>query len=547
MKQLTMKRSTGIRPILRPGRNCWKVLQVDETGLLIDGRDYYRAFYEAARRASSHILMCGWQFDSEARLVRGKDLPEGAGEVRLLSFLNSLCEKNASLEIYILAWDFSLVFTLEREWFQKWVWDWTTNPRLRFRFDSSHAIGASHHQKFVVIDGHTAFAGGMDICADRWDDRRHLARNPERTDGDPYGPYHDIQAYFTGPAAARLAEYFTEKWELSGGGELALPPVPPTPPRAGFKPTIPISANQVALSRTYGRVSLSQEPVDEIKLQYMDAILSAGRLIYIETQYFTSFAVYRAFAGRMSDRRGDKLQIVIMLPKKSEAVIEQMAMGGAQAAILSSLKEIARQTGHELGIYYSAPFGGEEDAEEIPTYIHSKLLVVDDRFLSVGSANLTNRSLGFDTELNVSWEASLAGEEKNSAGLCRSIRHIRTSCLAELAGVFSPCSERRPMGQTEGLVSRLDAMAASGRYRLRHLPIEKPAAYGNKAIPPFTADSFSPFDPQRAVIEEGIFELLSVAKNGFFAKGITLLKNTISGKQPPAGSKHSATNFNRRA
>ena len=99
-------------------------------------------------------------------------------------FLNELCEKNSDLRIYILAWNFNPVYGLDREWFQKWYFNWTTNERLKFCFDSSHCVGASHHQKFSVVDGTIAFLGGLDLCSGRWDDREHCSSNPKRINSD---------------------------------------------------------------------------------------------------------------------------------------------------------------------------------------------------------------------------------------------------------------------------------------------------------------------------------------------------------------------------
>ena len=143
--------------------------------------------------------MSGWQFDSGVLLLRGSDAPPGA-EVRLLPFLNALCEANPDLHVYILAWDFHVVLALEREWMQRVYFDWMTNPRFRFLFDDCPAPGGSHHQKFVVVDGTHAFVGGMDVCESRWDDRCHRGENPLRLGrGAPHKPYHDVQGYLAGP------------------------------------------------------------------------------------------------------------------------------------------------------------------------------------------------------------------------------------------------------------------------------------------------------------------------------------------------------------
>jgi len=62
-----------MKTILRPGRNCRGLYEVAESGLLIDSRAYFRAFFHAAGGARNYILLSGWQFDSDVRLVRGKD------------------------------------------------------------------------------------------------------------------------------------------------------------------------------------------------------------------------------------------------------------------------------------------------------------------------------------------------------------------------------------------------------------------------------------------------------------------------------------------
>src|SRR6187399_2684597 len=137
--------------ILRPGRNLWTAGKAEASGVLVDAADYYRAFYQAASQAKRSILLAGWQFDRGVPLLRGPDAPPGS-EVRLLEFLNQLCEQKPELEVYILAWDFHVVFALEREWMQTLYFQWATNARLQFRFDEAQAAQGSHHQKFAVID-----------------------------------------------------------------------------------------------------------------------------------------------------------------------------------------------------------------------------------------------------------------------------------------------------------------------------------------------------------------------------------------------------------
>ena len=80
---------------MQRGRNCWQTGSVNQTGLLVDGCDYYRAFYRAAQAAERYILISGWQFDSGTALLRGAEAEQAQGKIDLLEFLNELCERKS--------------------------------------------------------------------------------------------------------------------------------------------------------------------------------------------------------------------------------------------------------------------------------------------------------------------------------------------------------------------------------------------------------------------------------------------------------------------
>ena len=128
-----------------------------------------------------------------------------------------------------------------------------------------------------------------------------------------------------------------------------------------------------------------------------------------------------------SDARRDlpTLDIVLILPKQLRGWVEAATLEPARVRVLTELANVADDTGHRLGTYFST--GIANDGTEAPTLIHSKLLIVDDRFLTVGSANVSNRSHGLDTELNVSWESLEFGN-----ALADSIRAIRVDLLGTL-------------------------------------------------------------------------------------------------------------------
>lgn len=506
--------------ILKPGRNCWCKGSVDSTGIIFDGRDYYRAFYENARRAHSTIIISGWQFDSTVKLMRGGDMKDAASaDTGFLNFLKALCDEKPDLKVYILAWDYHIIFFMEREWAQSQTFS-RAHERIFFQFDHRHAFAASQHQKFVVIDGSIAFAGGMDICSGRWDDRLHSFDSPLRVDanGAPYGPYHDVQSYHTGPVAAKLTELFKKCWKDSTGKDIDLTQPDFAEPYSGAEYCFPINAKSVAISRTQARsLSRLKKPVREIRRLYTDAILSARELIYIENQYFTSFAVYRAIVRKMK-LAPSGLQIVIILPKKEKTLFERIHTGITQNRMLSSLKRVARRRSHRIGVYY--PSAVSKDGAQAPVYIHSKLMIIDDRFFTLGSANTTNRSMGLDTELNVSWEA--AGETNGAGrGFSRSLVRIRTELLSEHTGAGSKAEVKRLSG-VKDLVAHLEGMADKPGGRLRRLKAKRPQ-FLSAILRALKLDSLI-IDPEKAVIDENILNIAGVRPNSLLKRITGLFK-----------------------
>ena len=478
-----------LTPIVDVGRNAWREVTTEASGVLVDAADYYHALYRAAEGARHSILMSGWQFDSGVPLLRGADAPPGA-DVRLLKFLDGLCRRNPRLYVCLLAWDFHVVFAGERQWMQRVYFHWMTSKRFHFRFDDCPAPGGSHHQKFVVIDGRLAFLGGIDVCEARWDDRRHLAVNPERLSrGKPQKPYHDVQVYLSGGTAPRaLEELFFERWRRSG--EKPPPPAPPARGDAEYRPrgAIPFGATPLALSRTDPRPDGTT--VQEVERLLVAAIMAAERLIYIETQYFSSRRIREALLARMRAPRRRRLEIVVVVNRRAEALKEEIAVGLRQAENLVELRAAAAETGHALGCYHSLCDGSEE--ERPATYIHSKLLLVDDRFLTIGSANLTNRSMGVDSELHAAWE-----DRGDDARLARAIRRVRVSLLAEHAGLRGIAL--RALVSLDGLVARLNTIAAQPGSRLCIQPGPTP---GQDAVRALVDPQSLPFDPEAEPVDE---------------------------------------------
>jgi phosphatidylserine/phosphatidylglycerophosphate/cardiolipin synthase-like enzyme len=440
--------------------------------LIVDACDYYRSFYECALRAEQSIDLAGWQFDSQVELVRGEVAETCQYPTRLLPFLVALCRERPRLRVRILAWDYSPVFLLEREWLQEFIFEVGAPSNLMFCFDDRHAVGASVHHKLVIVDSNVAFVGGMDLASGRWDDSHHRVDNALRVErGEPQKPYHDTMLQIRGDVVVRLEELFERRWcrIAEAPTERVVVRSPRTDlelPERGF----PIESIVAAISRTECN-SDGSECVAEILALYERAIREARQLLYIETQYFTARALRDAFVQRFENPNFTPLDVVVLMPMGADSTKEFLALGAAQEEILAEISAAAQRCGSRFRVYSSLAAGGEDN--HVYTFVHSKLLIVDDRLLCVGSANLTNRSLQLDCELCIGFEEREAG-----GPLSRSISEIRAALLAEHCGV-APESGSFALG---GLVDRLDFLAADPRSRLRRRVIDQSLSESERVL-----------------------------------------------------------------
>lgn len=167
--------------LLVAGRNCWRIEPAHRLAFLIDAAAYFAAVRSAIAQAKRTVFILGWDFDSRIRLVPGArdGYPEHLG-----GFLKEVVRRQRNLHMYVLSWDFAIVFVKDREWMPLYKLGWRTHPRprLSFRLDDKHPLGGSHHQKVVVVDDAVAFVGGIDLTHGRWDTAEHRRDEPNRLD-----------------------------------------------------------------------------------------------------------------------------------------------------------------------------------------------------------------------------------------------------------------------------------------------------------------------------------------------------------------------------
>jgi phosphatidylserine/phosphatidylglycerophosphate/cardiolipin synthase-like enzyme len=271
---------------------------------------------------------------------------------------------------------------------------------------------ASYHQKFLVIDHSVAYVGGMNFRYVDWDTARHRVFDARRMELDASdserlavaerrrlpdaGPRRDYMLRIEGPAAQDVAEVFQQRWDYlrdigarwsqnttSFDVERDLEPLSPGV-EAQITTTMPAPFHEHSIAETW-----------------FNAIANAEQFIYIEDQYFRIPMLIDAIIDRMYEK--PELRLVVVTKPVSEwsdpgcfwthrTHYDLRGRFGDRYLLLQAKAWDVRRDGF-----------GIDETDEVFTNVdlHSKMLIVDDVFMSVGSANKNNRGIVYEGEMNV--------------------------------------------------------------------------------------------------------------------------------------------------
>lgn len=464
--------------LFRPGANCSSVTHARRVALLVDGAAYFDAFARAAERAQRSIIIVAWDFDSRTTL----QVDERGRPVTVIGdFLNDLATRRRALRIHVLDWDYPMIFAHDRELPPIFGLGWTPHRRVRFRFDDTHSLAGSHHQKLVVIDDRLAFVGGMDLACRRWDTPAHLPEDPRRVaNGKPYPPWHDVMMALDDDAASALARIARERWRTATGETLA--PVDaigdPWPP--SLAPDL--TDVRVGIACTAPPVN-GRRGVRHVEHLYLDMIARAKRCIYIENQYFTSNKVAEALAARLAAPDGP--EIVLVTRQLGRGWLEEVTMHVLRTRLIRHLRAADLRGRFHA---YHPHIAGLASWTCIDT--HSKVMIVDDEWLRVGSANLSNRSMGVDSECDVVVEA------RGLARVTHAIRDFRDRLVAEHLGVGAD-DVARAVERAGSMSAAIDSLGSEQR---QLAPLDAPERSNGLVTAASVADLEQPV-PLEAFIE----------------------------------------------
>ncbi len=477
----------------------WRFARARRASVLVDAELYFRHMQQAMLKAEKRILLIGWDFDTRIHLEQGRRWwQKGRNRgypIRLGSFVLWLNRHRKDLEIYILKWSIGALKFIARGSMVVDLLRWAPKRRITFKFDTKHPIGCSHHQKIVVIDDSLAVCGGIDMADKRWDTRDHREYDPrrKRPRGPLYGPWHDATMMMEGEVAATLGELGRSRWQRAGGEELA----PVDPPAASIWPEaleVQFEDVEIGIARTRAEHDGCRQVCEIVEL-FEQQIASAKRYIYAESQYFASRRIAEALCKRLAE--DDPPEVLIVHPASADGWLEQQAMDHARAQLVHTLGEV--DTHNRFNLY--VPYTGET-----PIYVHAKIMIVDDRLLRIGSANMNNRSMGLDSECDVFIDADRPGNDHAAPGIAA----LRHSLLAEHCGLDE--------GEVPALLDQHGSM---------HDMIQSLGTDRTRTLRRF--ELAEPTDAEKKLAESGLLdperpdELLEpFAKGGLFRRGSVL-------------------------
>ena len=484
---------------IEPG--VWRYENADRLTVLVDAEEYFLQIQSAMLKASQEILLLGWDFDTRIHLARGRrwyqrpfsrDYPS-----RLGSFLLWLPRKRKQLDIKLLVWGYSFLQFFTRGSMGFDMLRMAAKRQIQFKHDTELPFGCSHHQKIAVLDRSLAVCGGIDLTRERWDSRKHHRIDPRRRTpwGRPYQPWHDMTVMMQGEIAGALFDLTKERWQRAGGAPLKqfeadLYDCWPDGLDVQFKDV------EVGISRSRPAHE-NAAAIDEVEALFLRHIKQAQRFIYIENQYLTSRSIVEAMISRLQE--DDPPEIIMVHPREAEGWLEQQAMDHTRTSLVQTLRAADHKNRFHLYVAYTG---------DLPIYVHSKLMIVDDQILRVGSANLNNRSMGLDTECDIFIDCARPA----NAGHSDAIKRLRYTLLAEHCGLDED-EAADLFGASNSIFQTIKDHGATGDRRLE--PFEIP---DEAELSEFLADSQF-LDPEEP---EDIFA--AYPKGGLYRPGSVLYR-----------------------
>jgi phosphatidylserine/phosphatidylglycerophosphate/cardiolipin synthase-like enzyme len=338
----------------------------------VDGSEVLPRIAEAVRSARTHVHLAGWHFDPAFRLEEeGPTLRELLGEAA------------QRIDVRVLGWAGAPLplFHPDRREVRQAREELVRGTRISMALDARERPFHCHHEKLVVVDDEVAFVGGIDLTGlggDRLDSSEHPPRHGLG--------WHDTAVRLEGPIVADVARHFLMRWRATEDEDVLEPAQ-----RAAGKDGIEVQLVRTVPERLYEPCRDGEWSILE---SYLRALQAAERFVYLESQFLWSPEVIFVLAEKLRHPPSDDFRVIALLPAHPNNGADDSR--GQVGLLIDADEQAGKDTARFLActLYQPGPGGN-------PVYVHSKAAVIDDKWLTVGSANLNEHSLFNDTEANI--------------------------------------------------------------------------------------------------------------------------------------------------
>ena len=392
--------------------------------VLVDGERVCGAIAQELSGAHSQVHIAGWH------LTPGFELTRDGDTATVRDVLADLAER---VEVRVLLWAGPPVpaFQPTRKMVRAVRAQLTAGSRVECVLDARERSMHCHHEKLVIVDDTVAFVGGVDLTSlagDRWDSTAHHPRGGLG--------WHDVATKLRGPIVGDVANHFRQRWQEAAGQVL---PVPVVPAPAG---DVTAQLLRTVPERTYDFSARGEFGILEA---YGRALRSAQHLIYLENQFLWSSEIAQILIDKLRNPPTEEFRILLLLPAKPD--------NGADTTRgqLGCLLEADHGAGRLLAVTIHSHNPSSTEA----LYVHAKVAIVDDRWLTVGSANLNEHSLFNDTEINIATCDPMLARHTRLAlwaeHLDRTVEEIDHDPTTVIDGLWRPIAEEQVHRRSNGL------------------------------------------------------------------------------------------------
>ncbi len=344
----------------------------NQVEVLIDGAQALPRIAAELAGAQSHVHVAGWHVEAGFRLGH----QDGAPTVR--GILQGLADR---MPVRVLVWAGAPipVFKPTRRQVRQGRGELCDGTRIESALDRRERPAHCHHEKLVIIDDRVAFVGGIDLTGlggDRFDRNDHPYRGALG--------WHDAAVCIRGPAVADVAEHFRRRWQEVAREQLDPPMVAP-----------PAGETELQLVRTLPERAYHFARRGEFRIleAYTRALRSAHRLVYLENQFLWAPELVTVLAEKLRRPPDPDFRLVILLPARANNGADDT---NGQLGVLAEA-----DAGHGRLLACTLYARDPAAARSEPVYVHAKIGIVDDRWMTIGSANLNAHSMFNDSEVNI--------------------------------------------------------------------------------------------------------------------------------------------------